>query len=728
MQQIIQDKTSSSEDIIDLSHYTNLLKKSWLSIALFSLIVTGLSILVVLQLTPQYTATATLLIEAQEKKAISIQEVVGIDTTQKEYYQTQFEILKSNQIAESVIEKLRLKELVEFNGSLNTENNFIDNIKEIPLVASLLKKNAEEKSQTDTNESIRQNVLYAFKQKLVISPVRNTQLVEISFSSQNPKLAAEVANAVGYAYIEQNLEARLGATHYASSWITSRLSELQDELSSSERALQDYLVEEKLIDDSGIDALASQELTNLTQRLSEVRDRRIEVESAYSALHNTNSRDIAAISSIPAISSHAQVVAIRKAEFDAQNEVNELSKRYGAKHDKMISAQARLNAVKEQAATTTRQLIEGFGKELQALKQQEVLTQQTIDSRRADFQDLTVKRSKYDALKREVETNRDVLSVFLQRQKETTATQDFNSANARFTDEALVPQQAAAPNKKLIVVLAFIAALGFAVILALISDAMKSTIDSVKSFEDKFGIIPLAGVPKIKSSRFKKKPLDNTVLFDEQEVTFSESIRTIRTSLMLNNNKNKRLAITSPSASEGKTTIAINIAMAFSKLEKTILIDCDLRKSSIAERFGLNKAQQGLVNHLIMDADLIDCLYKDENSGLSILPAGMVVTNLQELLSSPKFVEMLNKLELQFDRIIIDTPPTLPVSDSLIIGQLTKSALVVIKANETKQEAVKKAFSKLLQHKIHINGIVVNQVNSKEASLEYGYGNYNYYK
>jgi polysaccharide biosynthesis transport protein len=727
MQQIIEDKKMGAEEISDLSHYVKLLKRSWLSIFIFAALVTGLVVLVVLSLTPKYTATATLMIEAQEKKAVSIQEVIGIDSNQKEYYQTQFEIIKSNQIAERVIKQLDLINLEEFNGSLNTEPSLMDKIKEFPLFASLLAKPTVARSQEDADESIRQSVLGAFQSKLVITPVRNTQLVKISFTSENPKLAATIANAVGYAYIESNLESRLDATQYASGWITSRLNELKDQLSASEQVLSDFLVKEKLIDDSGIDALASQELTNLTQRLAEVRDERIATESAYTALSSTNVSDIAALASIPAISQHPQVVAIRAAELDAQNEVNELSKRYGAKHDKMIAAQARLKSVQSQARSTTKKLITGIGKELEAVRKQEVLLMQTIQDRKSEFQELTIKKSRYDALKREVETNRDVLNVFLQRQKETSATQDFNSTNARFTDEALLPQKPSAPKKGLIVALALVASLGLAVVLVFIGDAMKSTIESVKSFEDKFGLIPLGGVPQVKARRFKKKPLDNSVLFDEHEISFGESIRSIRTSLMLNNRDSKRLSITSSNPSEGKTTVSINIAMAFAKLENVVLIDCDLRRSSVAERFGLKKFQQGLANHLMMETELADCLYKDEKSGLTILPAGMIVTNPQELLSSPKFAALLNSLEQQFDRIIIDTPPSLPVSDSLIIGQLTKSALVVVKANETKQDAVKKAFSKLLQHKIHIEGVVINQINKKAAAVEYGYGKYGTY-
>ncbi|MHA2939514.1 GumC family protein [Vibrio sp. RC27] len=726
MHQILQD--SNSKDIIDLSYYFKLLKQNWLKITLFTIMVTGLTVLLVLQMTPKYTATATLLIEAQENKVISIQEVVGIDSSQKEYYQTQFEILKSIPIAKRVIEKLNLAKNPEFNHHLDHKKTLMESIKELPLVSSLLKHDGPKPLQEDIDEAIKQAVINNFTKKLSIGPIRNTQLVKISFTSQDPKLATKIANEVGRSYIEQNLEARLEVTKYASGWIAGRLAELQGQLASSEKALSDYLVQEKLIDDSGIDALASQELANLTQSLSEVRDRRIEVESAYSALRNANTQDVASITSIPSISTHPQVVAIRKAELEAQNEVNELRKRYGDRHDKMIAAQARLDAVEERAVTTISNLVSGFNKEVQALRRQEASLQATITQRRDEFQSLSVKKNRYASLKRDVATNRDVLNVFLTRQKETSATQDFNSTVARFAAEAEIPQVASAPRKSLIVVLAFITSLGLAIVLVLIGDVMKHTIESSKDFEDRFGLIPLGSIPQIKANRFKKKPLDNSVLFEANEVAFGESIRSIRTSLMLNNRDNKRLAITSSLPSEGKTTVAINIAMAYASLENTILIDCDLRKSSVAERFGFKKFQQGLSNHLLMGTELADCLYKDERSGLTILPAGMLVTNPQELLSSPKFAQVLDTLEQQFAHMIIDTPPSLPVSDSLIIGQLTQNALLVVKANETKQDSVKKAFAKLIQHEVNIQGVVVNQINRKLANVEYGYGEYAMYE
>jgi polysaccharide biosynthesis transport protein len=737
MQNITNDNVNN-EQMIDLSHYTNLLRKNWLSIILFSILVTFIAVLMVLQIAPKYTAHATLLIEEKEKKAVSFENVVGLDALKNEYYQTQYEILRSNQIAEKVIKQLGLNNNKEFNSFLGADSqpkSVLERVAEVPFIGELsfvkdlLEKKAQSVDEDKRKEEIRQSVLFSFKDRLKINPIKNTQLVEISFTSENPQLAANVANAVGYAYIEYNLDSRLASTQYASSWITSRLAELKTELIKSESALANYLQQEKLIDDSGIDALASQELGELVARLTEVRDKRIETESAYDALKTTKVTDLSTLASIPMLSQHPQVIAVRQAELDAQNDVNELSKRYGPKHDKMKAAVAKLESVRAQAEATTKKLISGIGKELEAARKQEALILATIQERKKDFQQLSLKRTKYDALKREVETNREILDVFLTKQKETTATIDFNATNANFTDKALVPQYPSAPKKKIIVVLAAIASLSFSVMLIFIIDILKSTIESAKIFEEKFGIIPIGTLPAIKSKRFRKQALDNSIFFDEQQMTFSESINSVRTSLMIaGKGKDKKcLAVTSSLPSEGKTTTAINLAQSFAKVENVLLIDCDLRKSSIAERFGFKKYHQGLSNYLQMNTELSDCIIKDENSNLSILPAGIQSENPQELLSSKKFEQLISHLETKYDRIIIDTPPCLPLSDSLVIGKLATSMLVIIKANSTKDDAIKKLINKLTTHGIVIEGFVINQVSQKIVNDSYSYGSYGEY-
>ncbi|WP_237485878.1 GumC family protein [Vibrio hippocampi] len=745
----MEDKKNQSEQVFDLYPYVKQLKRSWFLILLFSAFVTGIAVFFLMSIPAKYTATATLLIEAKDKKAVSIQQVVGIDSSQKEYYQTQFEILRSNQIAENVIDKLELASMPEFNPALRDNPTLLAQIKSLPkqLIsevkasvkqytttsdASIVQGGADELAQELQQAFSRKMILDAVKSRSSIIPVKNTQLVKIQFTSEDPKLAAEIANAIGYAYIDINLEARLSATQYASSWLTSRLDELKSKLEQSEQALSDFLIQEKLIDDSGIDQLASQELLNLTKRLALVRDQRIELEAAYAALRSSNSRDLASLATIPSISAHPQVISIRQAESSAINDVQRLSKRYGPKHDLMIQANAKLNAVQNQAAVVTKKLVSGMGKELQAVRKQEVLITSEIESQKNEFQSITLKKSRYQELKREIETNRNILNVFLTREKETTATSNFDSANARFTDMAMIPPIPSGPKKGFLAMATLVGSLAFAVAMVCLFVITNTTIDSVRNFEDRFGFMPIGGVPNVKFGKYRKQPIDAEVQNHDKGLSFSESLNAIRTTIRLNEKnrqtQNKTIVVTSSLQGEGKTAVSVNLAISFAKIERTLLIDCDLRKPAVADRFGFKKFQQGLSNHLVLGTPLEECLYTHQTSGLTVLPAGKLTTNPQELLNSAVFERLLSQMAEEYDRIIIDTPPTLPVEDSRIICQLADSTLVVTRANFSKEQTVMRTITKLRERDIAIEGVIVNRTSHKKAESEYLYGDYGYTK
>ncbi|WP_299141447.1 GumC family protein [uncultured Vibrio sp.] len=518
MQLLSKENKLNNEEIIDLGKYIILLKQNWLKITMFSLVVTILTTLVVFSLTPKYVATATLLIESEQKKAVSIEEVVGIDSSQKEYYLTQFEILKSNQIAERVIDKLGLTNKLEFNASLSTEpslkQQLVDTIKSLPVFDAY--RDITPISEEDAQEAIRQEVLDAFKDRLTISPIRKTQLVNISFESEDPKLAAQIANAVGEAYINQNLEASLGATQQASHWITSRLAELKEQLKDSETALTDFLAKEKLVDDSGveggIDAQARATISNLTQRLTEITDRRIEIESSYSTLKAAQGKTNASFISIPLVSKHPQVLALKEEKIVAEKELSELAKRYGPAHEDMKAATAKVRSLNKQLNSVVRELVNGIDQERKSVSEQERLLTAELKAKKDAYQNISVKKRQFEALKREVKTNRDVFNLFLSRQKETSATSDFAAESARFTDYAMIPQQAAAPKKGLIIALSLVASIGFAVVMVFLLDALRNTVESVKNFEDRFGLIPLGGIPKIALKQYKNKALDKALV------------------------------------------------------------------------------------------------------------------------------------------------------------------------------------------------------------------------
>lgn len=726
----LQQGKVEKEQIIDIGYYVHIVKVKWLSIALFSILCTAISILFALSLKPTYKATATLLIESSQKKAISIEEVVGIDTSAKEYYLTQFEILKSNQVALRVIDKLDLENNIEFNPSLiQSEPSLIDNlkaeIKSLPVIASYLSKDETDSNSIVVDDSgINQTVLKIFKSKLSIEPIRKTQLVNISFESLDPNLAATIANEVAHAYIENSLESKLVATEQATGWINQRLASLKKQLEDSEQALLLFLKQQKLIDNSGIEALTSSELTNLTDRISSATNQRIEAQSLYNALKSKPNGDISSISSVSLISNHPQIRDIRLAESNAEKQVSELSKRYGPKHDKMIQAQAQLQSIQLRANKLTKKLIDGVEKELISAREQEQMLKSELLSKKAEFQSLSVVKREYDALKREVDTNAKLYDLFLTRQKETTATRDFSASNARFSDYALVPLKPSKPNRKLIVLLALCGSIGFAVLTIIFLDAFNSRIESSRDFENKLGLLPTGAIPMISDKKYKNSPIDASVFASERYSVFQESVDSIRTSLYLSlrNSQRKLLAISSAVPAEGKTTTAVNLAMSFAKLERVLLIDCDLRKPSVAERFSLPSSQAGLVNVLLTNASVEECI-TSVNENLDVMTGGMLAPNPQEILSSAAFEELIEELATKYDRIILDTPPILPVKDAYIIGRLAQGLVLVMKANSTSKSVYNHTMTLLNRHGVSVDGVVLNQVpirkEGKHAYTEY---------
>lgn len=722
MKLLSENKHAMEGESVDFGKYVVLLKNNGLKIVIFTVLVTAIAVLFTLTIKPTYQATATLLIESNTTKAVSIEEVVGIDSSQQEYYLTQFEILKSRSIAERVIDKLALDNLPEFNPYIEPKRSFFSSVKALPMFRS------EDKARPEPEDKVSARTRYAvldrFHSKLSIAPIRKTQLVRITFESLDPQLAADIANAVGEAYIMEGLQARLDATEHASSWISGRMEQLQEQLKKSENTLIEFLAKEKLVDDSGIDVQASTVINDLILRLSEVTDKRIQLESAYGTLNSGNSFSVDHASSVPAISKHPQVINLGALLADAERDQSELSKTYGPKHEKMIAVTAKLGNLQSQLNQLISQLVGGIGKEVQTARSQERLISRELEKKKQEFQSLTVKKRQYDALVREEETNRNVLNIFLNRQKETTATSDFDSRNARFTDQAIAAQYPAKPRKKLIVGFAMVASLLVAVSAIMLLELLNNTITTVKHCEEKLGLVPLGGIPKIR--RDKQDSLDCNVFFSDKHINFNESVRSTRTALALTNRENKFITLSSSLPNEGKTTCSINLALAFSRVENTLLIDCDLRKSAISERFGHKRFKPGLTNHLLMNTDLEECLFVDDRTGLTVMPAGMPTPNPQELLSSDRFSSLLAQLEERFDRVVIDTPPALVVNDSMIVSKITGKVVVVLKASSTRITTLRNTISRFMTHDVQFEGVILNQISESKGKQDYVYGDYIY--
>ena len=719
------EKPSNNEEVIDLGAYLNVIKQSKWKILGFAIVVTLLTIMVALTLVPKYVATATLLIESEQTKAVSFDEIYGLDSTKKEYYLTQFEVIKSNSIAREVITKLNLKEHTDFIAKPSLTGELKGMVKQ--LLPFLNKKESSALSEEEQAEREMLGLLAAFKSRLRVSPIMKTQLVRVSFESSDPKLAALVANTVGEVYIESQMRAKMGITQQASSWLNTRLSELRIQLDSSEVRLQAYREEQKLVDIEGIAGLVTQELEQTSKQLVDARATKNNLESINRVINEYGNDNIELLGSMPEITSHRVVQDVKREVVLVERKVSELSEVYGPKHPKMISAKSELATVKTNLNKQIKGLITGIEKELNRTTRTVKALERDLAKIRAEYQDITRKETQYNQLKREVETNRNIFNTFLSRSKETEVTSDFSSAAARFTDRAYAPRNPSKPNKKLIVILAFVASFGFAVVMTFVFDALNDTVKNKNDVENKLaqrmlGLLPHVAVPK-------KSYFPIHAYLEDTYRRFAESVRTLRTSLLLTHldRAHQVIAVTSTAPGEGKTTTSANLAMSLAQMGKVLLIDADLRKPTLAKRFDIPVFHPGLSNLMIGTEQLGECVHVDTQSGVTIMPSGQIPSNPLELLSNPRFAELLSDLKAQYDHIIVDTPPTQAVSDALVIAQSVDSVVYVVKSDITRIKPITAGLERLFEVKAHVAGVVLNKVDMSKSKDEHSHGYYDYY-
>ncbi|MCB1656992.1 MAG: polysaccharide biosynthesis tyrosine autokinase [Pseudomonadales bacterium] len=658
MERFDNSLSAQQDDTIDLRHYWRVLMRFKWGIIGLAIAVTLAAVFIVSAMRPVYKASVTLMIEQKQGKTLaSVDDVYGADITGKEYLQTQFEILKSRELAARVVRELNIAEHPDYIAKTETEMaekawwQAIDWKQYLPA--------GHEQNPIPSEEEKFIKLVDEFMKHLSVEPVRQTQLVKVSFESYDRALTAQVANAMAKAYINSQMEARVTLTQNAADWLSTRLGALKANLETSERKLQEYREQNNLVengDKTGVLGLSAEQLTQINQRVTA-----------------------------------------------AQFKVAEISQRYGDKHPALI--QAKLELAEAQRA---------FNEAKDA----------SLELSRKEF--------RFQELQREVQTNRNLYDTFFTRIKQANDSLELQTANARVIDPAVTPSAPFKPRKGLLVALALVLSVMFGALLAFMLDYLDSTFKGAEDVEDKLGVSMLGMVPLVKQ---KKKDSGALLFLDDKQKSYAEAMRTVRTSVVLSgiDKPHKTILMTSSVPSEGKSTSSTNLAIALGQMERVLLIDADLRKPTIAKVLNLPPNSPGLSNLVAGTATVEDCILHMEDANIDVLTSGLIPPNPSELLSSQKFADLLHMLAQSYDRIIIDSPPTLLVSDALVMSKVVDAVVYVIRSDITTHQTVRTGVNRLLAVKAPIIGVILNKVNMKKAAQYYGayssyyaYGGYVY--
>lgn len=654
---ILQDRLQGVEqsapvqpqgDTLDIVEYWRAIAKRRWSIVALTVAIALLTTLVVHSMRPSYRGTATLLIEQGKAKVVSIEEVYNQGLTgNREYFQTQVEILKSDELARKVVERLKL----------TTHPDFDPRQAQPSPLSRLMGAFNDPPQQSD--DEILKRVVQRFKKDLQIQLVRNSQLAQISFTAYDKNLAAAVPNALADVFIENDLDARVAMTEKASRWLRDRMGELKSKVDASERALQDFRDREHIVDTKGL-ALSgvTKQLEDLTSSLVQAHAKRAEAESAYALVQQIRAgKGQASYDTIPAVIRDPLVQKMKEAEGDAERKMGDAAKRYGPEHPKMIQAKAELEAARENTRRQIQFVVQGLAREYEAARANESAIQSALSQSKADIQGYNRKEFQLGILERDVQQNRNLYEMFVARLKETSVGNEVQSTIARVVDPATVPSEPYAPKKTQIVAIASAITLVVGALLALLLNRLNNTVNSTSDVENRLGVPALGVLQKIKGFAKKKGFISELAFFNDTQSTFAEAVRTVRTSVLMSalDTQHKIVVVTSSVPEEGKTTLSFNLACALGQVKKVLLIDADLRRPKIGKLVGRESKQPGLADLVAGQAQVSQCVFFDERAGIHILPAGTVPPNPLELLSSRRFEDVVMKLREAFDIVVIDS-------------------------------------------------------------------------
>ncbi len=623
---------------------------------------------------------------------------------------TQVNVLNSDTIALQVIRNLHLERNPEFAGPLAAE------IKHDPLKPEEL--TAEQEAE----------LLGIFKSGLKVSVIPRTRIVEIEYSSTDPKLAAQIANAVGTSYIEHNFRTRFNSTMQTSDWLSKQLAEMELRVGTAQEKLVRYQKENGIL---GIDEkqnIVTEKLDLLNKELSSAEADRMQKEAAYRMFSSGNPQDLK-----DERDSLLEKLRARRAELS--NQYAQLTTQFGPAYPKVIELKNQLQELEGSLKAETERTVAKIRADYLAATQREELLRRAFEEQKKQANILNERAIEYNVLKRDVETSRQIYEGLLQKLKEAGISAGLRSNNIQIVDSARVPLTPVAPNipRNLRLALAFGLVGGIA--LAFVLESLDNTVSSSDEAQEITGLPALGMIPLhvrwIRQHRTRKllpmadsKTKIETVTLTKPNSDISESYKALRTSILLSslNGPPKLILVTSPLPREGKTATSVNTALVVAqKGARVLLVDTDLRRPNIHNAIGIEN-NTGLSTVLTGGSSFEGTVVRAmQHPNLDVLPAGPLPPHPSELLSSHVVNQHLEDWCRRYDFVILDSPPVLAVTDAVLISVKVDAVLLVVRAGQTSKNALRRARNLLGQVGARVMGIVVNGVNMKSPDHYYNY-------
>ncbi len=706
---VVTLETDREERPVDLVYYWHILLKRWWTVLTAVFVVTTVVAIVNFRMQPVYEGKVRVEVEADAPQIQSLNDLYRGVPSDEVFLRTQVRVLESDSLAWQTIQQLGLVEKPEFKLARKRRSGSLED--QTLLVA-------------------------AFRNCLQVDWVKDSRMLEVSFESRDPRLAAEVPNALVSNYAEYNFHKRYNSTRQASAWMEQQLDELKAKVEKSQQALVDYERQNAIVNISDKQNVEEQRLGQLSNDFTAAQGQRMEKESLYQLVSSDESQ-------VAFVAQSEVLQRLEEKYADLRTQLADVLDQYGPNFPKVIRLKDQVSEIQSLIDKERKRIEARIRNDYLASLGREKLLGAVLTREKEEVGRLNQHLIQHNLLKREFETTQQLYDNLLQHLKDATVSAGLRATNIHVVDPALPPTSAVRPKKVQNIVMGFIGGLALGVMIAFLTEVLDSTVKTTEDIEKLIATPTLAVIPLTSSDRVRgfwlktrkdggdgAKAAVELAVLRQPGSPLAESYRTLRTSILLSTpgHPPQVLLVTSSHPNEGKSCTSLNLALTLAQRGgRVVMVDADLRKPGVASMLGLTNGK-GLSSVLTgahtMD-EAIQVLKVLPN--LWVLPGGPRPPNPADLLSSPSMNQVLGELRKRFDHVILDSPPVLLVTDATILSTLADGILVVVESGVTARGAILRTHRILESAGGKILGAVLNKIDSHREDYYVRYYASRYY-
>jgi capsular exopolysaccharide synthesis family protein len=660
-----------SERDFDVRYYLELLWRRRVLLAATAIGGLALGILGAELQPPRYQARTLLQVMPPNPTSLAVTDALvstGNPIRDRQFFNTQLNVLRSRSIAERVVERLKLEDRPDFREAGDPAAFFL--------------------------------------RHLAIEPIPDTYVVEVRITDGDPEDAALWANTLSDIYMDYSLEGQVEAAERAYVWVNERLAETESDMEEAQdKLLESYKGQDLFVPEGSVSAITTS-ITKLNEDHIQAQSRRIDLEAQlgeFAAMRRRGNEP----DTIPQVAADETVSQINARLQSLTLERTELRKEYKSGHPEVQKVEAQIDQLEGDKASRVAQIEEKLRAEYRQLERRERELKQAIDGHKGRAAEQSRKLTELESLKKRADAAGGLYGVLLQKLNETNIAASLQNNNVRLLDRAVVPTRPVWPRKRRLALVSLLAGLALGAGWVLLRDALDNTIKDGDDVERRLHLELLASIPR----------------YDEDDTSLAtEAYQSLRTGLLFERRGEGGtvVLITGAAPGEGKTTTLLNLGRLLAAAgEPTILVDCDLRRANLHTRLGLPR-EPGFTDYFVQETELASLVRPTGHDDLSVLPAGTLPPNPPAILARPELNDCFGELRQQYRWILVDSPPVAAVTDALLLAHSADSTVLVIQQNKVDRRVLKRAIASIRKVTPHLAGAVLNAVDVKSKAY-YGY-------